>query len=102
MDKTYKRPLVLSILCVIAWMGAITSFIYFPRIIPSPALYISLLLVLIITTGVVGIWKMKKWGLYLYAVTVIVGSLYGSMTIPTLIFPSLMIIVSLVYYQRMQ
>lgn len=97
-----KRPLLLSILCVFAFLGVIASLIYFPRVISSPELYISILFVLASSIGVIGIWKMKRWGLYLYVVSVLVGSIYGSARIQVLIFPVILIIVTLFSFRKMK
>src|ERR1700722_17840813 len=113
-----KRPVIISIMCIIGWVMVLFSFIYaFSPTVKKigdfyPALYSFVICLQFISC--VGIWYMKKWGAHLFVL-----SLSGKETLLYLmndfsntgigfIFSMLFLVLSLIiiiallfYYRRM-
>jgi hypothetical protein len=53
----------------------------------------------------IGLWKMKKWATYAYALLVLlnqlVGLFMGAWNIMALIFPAIVVIIMFIYIKRM-
>ena len=110
------RPLVITILCIIAFVG--TLFVGIGFAIPSTLqtlerLYgpvfviISLLMLPIGFVGLIGIWMMRKWGVYTYTVACILNTSYDLIsghptTIFSYILPIIFIVTGFAYLKRMQ
>lgn len=76
MDTKIKRPLALTVLCIIGFINnGLLVFGVFA--VPGLQLLGIGVLSLVFSLGVLGLaaffglWKMRKWGLYVYIVTVI-------------------------------
>lgn len=78
-----KRPTLITILCVIGFIGfpiqiLSTIFNFLPKVsgmtIVSSSIWFSvfnIIMGLVFLIGFIGIWKMKKWGLIIYIVSLI-------------------------------
>ena len=76
--ETVKRPILLSILCIMGFFGiAINGLQYVSNINTISSLYgeffpIVVLFVLAIKLwGLIGLWKMRVWGVYIFMISVI-------------------------------
>jgi hypothetical protein len=113
-----KRPLLISIICVIGFIGAIltpiglfTSSVSPVGVVaPSiqfPTWYIifSLVLALVYLFGLIEIWKMRKRGIELYTITAIVeyiiGFTFSFASFAGLIISIIAIGLIWMYYKRM-
>jgi hypothetical protein len=81
-----KRPTIITVFCVIGFIGV--PFVFGGLLIPSarelliqqygfsfvPITVLSSLLGLI---GLIGYWKMRKWGVYFYSAMAIISIGYG-------------------------
>ncbi len=109
------RPLAITVICVIALVGAVFTVIggiYLlsagaDSLVVLPSWYWVFLAAssVIGLISFVGLWLMKKWGLYLYtagaAIAQIVLITTGLWTIVSLIMPLIVIIVGFLYVSRM-
>lgn len=76
-----KRPGIITFICVLGFIagaiGLLVSFVMPMDGLPEWYRPFSILGVIVGTAGYIGVWKMKKWGLYLlcimFAVSIIVG-----------------------------
>jgi hypothetical protein len=106
-----KRPLIISIICIIGWIMVLLSFVYAfsPNIKKIgefyPALYSFVVCLQFISF--VGIWYMKKWGLHLLVISFFCKSIllvfmntfqFGDITF---LVEIIFIIILLFYYKRM-
>lgn len=106
-----KRPLIVSIVCIIGWLMVIASFIYaFSPTVKKigefyPAVYSFVVCLQFIS--LVGIWYMKKWGLHLFVASFFLKDIllvvmntftYGDLTF---VLSVIFIILLLFYYKRM-
>ena len=93
--KKVDRPILVTIICILGFIGALFVFVgllapavsgplatqYGPTYLPLTA--ISTLLTL---AAAVGMWMMRKWGVYLYIALTVFGIIYGlaiGITAPT-------------------
>ena len=111
-----KRPTALTVICIIFFVTAGFGVLMIPFVLPKlnavygswygPYFLISFVLTVI---SMIGIWRMKKWGLYLYLVLFLVGIIIGIVakvhfTLPTLlgvIVPIVIIAVGLANLKKM-
>ena len=106
-----KRPVIVSIVCIIGWIMVLLSFVYaFSPDIKKigefyPALYSFVVCLQFIS--LVGIWYMKKWGLHLLVVSFFCKNIilvfmntftFGDITF---LLEIIFIIILLFYYKRM-
>jgi hypothetical protein len=106
-----KRPVIISIVCVIGWLMVVSSFIYAfsPNVKKIgefyPAIYSFVVCLQFISF--VGIWYMKKWGLHLFIASFFLKNIllvfmntffYGDITF---LIGIIFIIILLFYYKRM-
>jgi len=113
-----KRPILISIICVIGFIGSIltpfglltSSLSPVSTVTPSvpfPTWYIvvSLLLALVYLYGLIEIWKMKKRGIELYTMTAIIeyiiGFTFGFASVIALVISVIAIGLIWIYYKRM-
>lgn len=110
-----KRPVIITILCVIGWIMVILNFMvaFSPSVKKIgefyPALY-SLVMCLAFI-AFVGIWYMKRWGVELFIasffakdiLSVLMGDFAkpGGMFMGSLVISVLIILILLFYYRRM-
>ena len=85
-SPTAKRPKIITVFCIIGFIGA--PFVFEGLLIPSarelliqqygiffvPITLLSSLLGLI---GLIGYWKMRKWGVYFYTAMAVISIGYG-------------------------
>jgi hypothetical protein len=111
-EPTYKpeRPLLITILCVLMALGVALAI---PRIFQNefemigvwyrPYLMISCLITL---TSMVGLWMMKKWGIYLYTTLAVINQgimiAMGFWSFYPLIIVSVLIILLFTQYHKME
>lgn len=105
-----KRPPLMTFFCMLGFLGCGLSIysIFFRNygFVSSP-LFAFCLFAVIVTQfiSMVGLWKMKRWGVYLYIISTLVqltlfATLY--MLVPIfLLVPVLFIIAALVYFKKM-
>ena len=121
MDKTKdkstisKRPIIITIVCILGFLGAAVMLLgllspsartqlikqYGTIMIPISMLSFSFFL-----AGIIGYWKMRKWGVYFYSVMAIIsigsGILLNLQTgILSYIIPIVIIGIGIIYYNRM-
>jgi hypothetical protein len=106
-----KRPVIVSIVCIIGWVMVLLSFVY--AFSPSikkigefyPALYSFVVCLQFISF--VGTWYMKKWGLHLLVASFFCKDIllvfmntftFGDITF---VIEIIFIIILLFYYKRM-
>ncbi|MDQ1299709.1 MAG: hypothetical protein QG636_377 [Patescibacteria group bacterium] len=113
-SETGKRPVIISIICVVGFLGGILSLagIIIPAsramLVESYGMsFVILTAVLTILTfaSLIGFWKMKKWGLYTYIVATVlgmVGGLYLGLPFNVLsyIVPTAIVVTGLFYFKR--
>jgi hypothetical protein len=104
-----KRPLLISILCIMGFTWVISSFpgIFSPAIKKLGDFYPALLGLIVATTfiSLIGIWHMKRWGLNLYIIVFFSKQLFLILTNDTNVFAIVVSIIfiafMLPYYKRM-
>jgi hypothetical protein len=112
-----RRPLVLTVTCVIALVVAVVNLAGLPftyrAVIDTYGLgYLVSALVLagLRVGGIVGVWRLRRWGLYLYggqlAAAFVVPLLFAaaiplSRTLAGSIFPALFVASALWYWKRL-
>lgn len=104
-----KRPVLISIACILGYVGILISFpnIFSPFIkqlgIGYPALFGTIISLRFI--ALVGVWHMKKWGAVLFALVFcsneIMRVFINDVNYIELIFSALLSIVFLSYYKLM-
>jgi hypothetical protein len=98
---TVKRPAIITIICILGFLGALMMLLTLLN--PSARTQ------MIQETGVIGLvgyWKMKRWGLYLYTVMAIIsiggGFLLNLKTgLFSYLVPIIVIGIGLIYFERM-
>jgi len=112
---TTKRPVIISILCVLGWIMVILNFLiaFSPSIKKIGPLYPALysLVMCFQFIAFVGLWYMKRWGLELFIssffakciLSVMMGDFSnpGGMFLFSFVVSVIIIIVILFYYRRM-
>lgn len=75
-----KRPIVITVICVVGFLGALLLLfvLLFPntrdiliQLYGKKFLYMILANLCLGLTGLIGFWKMRKWGVYFYALMII-------------------------------
>lgn len=113
-----KRPVLISIMCVTGWIMVVFSFMYAfsPTVKKAgevyPALYSFVICLQFIAC--VGIWYMKRWGVHLFLLAfsgketllLLMNDFKNSglgfiLTMLFVLLSFIIIIVSLIYYRRM-
>jgi uncharacterized membrane protein (DUF2068 family) len=104
-DKT--RPVLITIICIVGFLEAAYTLKYIFTTSPLHTVY-QIIFGAEAIIGFIcfsGLWKMKKWSVYLYigftAVYLIVMLLLGYWSIYPLIMPVLYIATMLAYFNRM-
>ena len=82
-NSSQKRPLIITIICIIGFISAplfILRLLFIPEVATKlteiygkqfvPA---TILLAVIGLIALIGFWKMRKWGVYLYTLMAILG-----------------------------
>ena len=107
--QTNQRPVAITIICILGFIGAALSV---PLIFSTaaaniggwypPLLGISAVIGLIC---MIGLWKMKKWAVFLYtALCVVIQVILFTMHLWTpfsLLFPAIIIAISFAYLSKM-
>jgi hypothetical protein len=106
-----KRPVLLSIICIIGWIMVVVNFLdaFSPSVKKIGEFYPALysLIVCLQFISFVGIWYMKRWGVELFiasffgkaALFVFMSTFsYGSLSF---IFSVVFIIILVIYYRKM-
>ncbi|MEO6884559.1 MAG: hypothetical protein ABI199_11120 [Bacteroidia bacterium] len=104
-----KRPLLLSIICIIAYTWiAITFPTIFSPSVKKTSEWLPPILGFILALhfmAIVGVWHCKRWGVELYIVSFflkqIIYILMNDISIPSIVLSSIFIICFLVYYKQM-
>jgi hypothetical protein len=107
-----KRPLILSIICVIGFLWVVVTFpgVFSPSVkklgVFMPAIYG--LIVAATFISFIGVWHLKRWGMELYAISFFCKMLFFILTktfeitsIAGVVFSTWFIITYLFYYKKM-
>jgi hypothetical protein len=107
------RPLAVTIVAVVLCLSIAGSLFVASDLIPTfakaygswyvPVWFTSLAVMLL---AAVGYWRMRRWGVYLYAVAFALGTLLGVIaglpfTITSVLVPMVVIGIGVVYFVRM-
>jgi hypothetical protein len=113
-----KRPLILTFVCI--WYLFLFSWQLIELLIPSgyavaieklPTWFVLSQLIVLYPVGIVsmiGVWQMRKWGLYLFGMTLLFSTAimyYGLHLLPNpkaLLSLSVFFVVALIYFKRMR
>ena len=112
---TVKRPVIITIICILGFLGALMMLLTLlnpsartQMIQETGVIIIPFLMSIFIfwVAGLIGYWKMKRWGLYLYTVMAIIsiggGFLLNLKTgLFSYIMPIIVIGIGLIYFDRM-
>ena len=78
MDKpqTRERPALITIICLLAFFGVIGTLrnVFFSTWVKAVGTWFQFYFFLhgaIVLVASIGLWRMKKWGVYLYILTII-------------------------------
>lgn len=115
-QETGKRPVIISIICVLGLLGGILSLAGI--LIPAAramlvesygVLFVALTAVVSILTfaSLLGFWKMKKWGLYVYIAATLLGIAGGvylglPFNILSYVVPAAIILIGFLYFKRLK
>ncbi len=111
-----KRPAVITIVCIFSFIGFAMIFVSLLR----PAIrglliqrygmiimFLTLLTLIFGISGIIGYWRMSRWGVYLYSIMVIIslggGMMLGIQTGPmAYVMPFVIIGIGLAYFKQMK
>ena len=109
-----RRPPIITILCTLGFVGGILGLLVTFLIVVWPhslegnrqrLLVFYPILSTLTLAVVIGYWKMRRWGVYLYGGVLLMGItgsvLMHSMNLLGFVFPLAFLIVGLVYFKRM-
>lgn len=110
-----KRPAIITIICILGFFGALMMLLTLlnpsartQMIQEEGAIIIPFLMSIFIfwVAGLIGYWKMKRWGVTLYCIMTVI-SIGGGFLLDlktglfSYIMPIIVIVVGLVYFKRM-
>jgi hypothetical protein len=109
------RPAAITIICILGFLGALMMLLTLlnpsarTEMIQETGLIIIPFLMSIFifwVAGLIGYWKMKRWGLYLYTVMAVIsigaGFLFNLQTgTISYLMPIIVIGIGLIYFKRM-
>jgi hypothetical protein len=104
-----KRPILLSIVCIIGFIWIIFSFpgIFAPAVKKLGDFYPALLGLIVASTfiSLIGIWHMKRWGVNLYIAVFFIKQLFliliNDVNIPGIAISIIFISCMLPYFKKM-
>ncbi|HWJ25876.1 MAG TPA: hypothetical protein VNS32_04995 [Flavisolibacter sp.] len=105
-----KRPVVITVVCVIGFLGACISIpLIFSDRAASLGKWYPPLLALSTVLGIIsftGLWKMKKWAVYIYIGTFILGQIalliMGIWNMFSLVIPAVVISIMVFHLNKME
>ena len=105
-----ERPRIISVICILGFIGVVLSGYWILKAQPGDYERGDLLLTggssLIGLIGLIGIWRMKKWGANLYTVIAVVNIAYLFFTdkefLSSLIISAIVIFILLSNYSKMK
>lgn len=108
---TKLRPTAITVICILGFIGIplniIILFVIYDELIAISSTYpiIYPLLMLIGTIGMIGLWKMKKWGYYCYLLMHILSIIYtisiNYFDVFSFIITVIIIVTISLYYNKM-
>lgn len=112
---TVKRPAIITITCILGFLGALMMLLTLlnpsartQMIQEEGVIIIPFLMSIFIfwVAGMIGYWKMKRWGVYLYIVMAVIsiggGFLFNLQTGTfSYLMPIIVIGIGLIYLKRM-
>jgi hypothetical protein len=109
-EPEYKRPVVITIICVISAIGAILVVpLIFSETARSIGPWYPPLLAGSAVIGLactVGLWMMRKWAVYAYtafaAINQVIMIMTGIWTPLALVIPGIVIVIMFIYLSRMR
>lgn len=111
MKAIYKRPVLLSIACILAFVGMTFSvlYVFHPEIKRLGEWFPAVfgLIVAVRFIALIGVWHMKRWGVELYIIAFFTRLFFVMYThqlqdnINGLFFSMCLMVVFMIYYKRM-
>jgi hypothetical protein len=112
---TVKRPAIITIICILGFLGAVMMLLTLlnpsartQMIQEEGVIIIPFLMSIFIfwVAGMIGYWKMKRWGVHLYIVMAVIsigaGFLFNLQTgTISYLMPIIVIGIGLIYFKRM-
>ncbi len=106
---TTQRPVAITVICILGFIGAALSIpLIFSSAASNIASWYPAFLGLSAVVGLIcmiGMWKMKKWGVFLYTAMVVAVQVVlfaAHMWTPfSLLFPAIIIAIGFAYLSRM-
>lgn len=107
--KSVKRPVIVSVICVISFAATVLSFpSIFSPFVKKQGVFFPALSGLVIAfefIAVVGVWYMKKWGVQIYVINAMLGQALqlsiNNWSVFKLILPIIFIFTTAFFYKRM-
>jgi len=105
-----RRPIPITVICVIAAVGALFTIpLIFSQAAVSIGAWYPPYLAFSAVVGLactIGLWLMRKWGVYLYAAFMVVNQIVlageGVWNILALVIPLIVVVVGFAYLSRMR
>jgi len=108
-QNSKKRPVIVTIICIISFIGTLQVI---PLVISESAQQIGKwyppymgLSAIIGLISIIGIWKMKRWAVYLYTTMVVINQITGVVmdlwNIMTILFPGIAILAAFYHLKKM-
>ncbi len=83
-----RRPILITIICVLGFLGAaliLSGFLFFPVQLSNQlsVQYGAIFMPLSVCIcgagfiGLIGLWQMRRWGMYTYVTSLILGTILG-------------------------
>ena len=114
-SKIVKRPLIITIICIVLFISYLFGF--FSLLIPDARnavtqQYGASVIAFTVLSGIVGLvaiigyWKMRKWGVYLYCASIVINIMGGLVlkfqtSLYAYLMAAVIIGIGLAYFRRM-
>jgi uncharacterized membrane protein (DUF2068 family) len=109
MEIVRKRPVILTIICILGILWSLINFIFvfspFIRKISEVAPAIYGIIVAVQFISFIGIWHMKRWGVHLFISSFFAKTIFSMMiddvSYVGIVLSTIFIIFFLIFYKRM-
>ncbi len=109
MQSTFKRPVLLSIVCILGFIWIVFSFpsVFSPSIKKMGDWYPALFGLIVASSFIsyIGLWHMKRWGVQLFLITFFIKEtilvVVQDVNFMGIFFSILFIVPMMVFYKRM-
>ena len=106
-----QRPIAITVICILGFIGTVLGLIglllgsvFIAAIGGTMLLIWSIVSVLVGLVALIGMWKMKKWGAYLYAALFVIGQVVflviGAWSLGLSFFIGLAVTLTALYYSK--